>query len=87
MRLDKFLKVSRIVKRRTLSKEISEASRVKVNGRIAKPGLKLKVGDIIEITFGRTILKVRVNKLAEHVLKGDASELYEVIEEIEREEE
>lgn len=58
-----------------------------MNGRIAKPGLKLKVGDIIEITFGRTILKVRVKKLAEHVLKGDASELYEVIEEIEREEE
>lgn len=76
MRLDKFLKVSRIVKRRTLSKEISDASRVKVNGRVAKPGLKLKVGDIIEVTFGRTILKVRVKKLVEHVLKDDASELY-----------
>ena len=87
MRLDKFLKVSRIVKRRTLSKEISDASRVKVNGRVAKPGLKLKVGDIIEVTFGRTILKVRVKKLAEHVLKDDASELYEVIDESEREEE
>ncbi|MEE3307743.1 RNA-binding S4 domain-containing protein [Sharpea azabuensis] len=87
MRLDKFLKVSRIVKRRTLSKEISDASRVKVNGRVAKPGLKLKVGDIIEVTFGRTILKVRVKKLVEHVLKDDASELYEVIEESEREEE
>ena len=55
MRLDKFLKVSRIIKRRTLSKEMSEASRVKVNGKVAKPSTKLKIGDIIEIEFGRSI--------------------------------
>ena len=53
MRLDKFLKVSRIIKRRTLSKEISESSRVKVNGKVAKPSTRLKVGDEIEIEFGR----------------------------------
>ncbi|MEE0967565.1 MAG: RNA-binding S4 domain-containing protein [Bacilli bacterium] len=86
MRLDKFLKVSRIIKRRTLSKEISEASRVKVNGKVAKPATKLKIGDIIEIEFGRTILKVQVKELKEHVLKNDSSMLYDIIEEIKKEE-
>lgn len=86
MRLDKFLKVSRIIKRRTLSKEISEASRVKVNGKVAKPATKLKIGDIVEIEFGRTILKVQVKELKEHVLKNDSSMLYDIIEEIKKEE-
>jgi ribosomal 50S subunit-recycling heat shock protein len=63
MRLDKFLKVSRIIKRRTLSKEIAEAERVKVNGKMAKPSTKLKINDEIEIAFGRSILKVRVKEL------------------------
>lgn len=85
MRLDKFLKVSRIIKRRTVSKEISEASRVKVNGKVAKPATKLKIGDIIEIEFGRTILKVQVKELREHVLKNDSSMLYDIIEEIKKE--
>ena len=81
MRLDKFLKVSRIIKRRTLSKEISESSRVKVNDKIAKPSTKLKVGDLIEIEFGRSILVVKVKELREHVLKDDSSMLYEIVEE------
>ena len=81
MRLDKFLKVSRIIKRRTLSKEMSEASRVKVNGKVAKPSTKLKIGDIIEIEFGRSFLTVRVLELKEHVLKDDSSMLYEIIDE------
>lgn len=85
MRLDKFLKVSRIIKRRTLSKEISEANRVKVNGKVAKPSTRLKVGDIIEIEFGRSILKVKVKELREHVLKNDSSMLYEIIEEVKKE--
>jgi Ribosome-associated heat shock protein implicated in the recycling of the 50S subunit (S4 paralog) len=85
MRLDKFLKVSRIIKRRTLSKEISEANRVKVNDKIAKPSTRLKIGDIIEIEFGRSILKVRVKELREHVLKNDSSMLYEIIEEVKKE--
>ena len=76
MRLDKFLKVSRIIKRRTLSKEISESSRVKVNGKIAKPSTKLKIGDVIEVEFGRSILTVKVKELREHVLKDDSSMLY-----------
>ena len=61
MRLDKFLKVSRIIKRRTLSKEISESSRVKVNGKIAKPSTKLKVGDEIEIEFSCSINIFAIN--------------------------
>ena len=81
MRLDKFLKVSRIIKRRTLSKEISESSRVKVNGKVAKPSTKLKVGDEIEIGFGRSRLTVKVKELREHVLKEDSTMLYEIINE------
>lgn len=81
MRLDKFLKVSRIIKRRTVSKEISESSRVKVNGKVAKPSTQLKIGDEIEIEFGRSFLTVRVLELKEHVLKDDSSMLYEIIEE------
>ncbi len=86
MRLDKFLKVSRIIKRRTISKEISESSRVKVNGKIAKPSTKLKIGDEIEIEFGRSILTVKVKELKEHVLKDDSSMLYEIIDEKRKEE-
>ena len=86
MRLDKFLKVSRIIKRRTLSKEMSEASRVKVNGKVAKPSTKLKIGDIIEIEFGRSILVVKVNELRNHVLKDDSHMLYDIIEEKKKEE-
>ena len=86
MRLDKFLKVSRIIKRRTVSKEISESSRVKVNGKMAKPTTKLKIGDIIEIEFGRSILVVQVKDLKDHVLKDDSTMLYEIIEEKRKEE-
>ena len=86
MRLDKFLKVSRIIKRSTVSKEISESSRVKVNGKMAKPSTKLKIGDIIEIEFGRSILVVQVKDLKDHVLKDDSTMLYEIIEEKRKEE-
>lgn len=79
MRLDKYLKVSRIIKRRTLSKEISDSERVKVNGKVAKPGTKLKVDDIIEIAFGNNILTVRVKLLKDHVLKDESTMLYEII--------
>ena len=81
MRLDKFLKVSRIIKRRTLSKELSESSRVKVNGKIAKPSTQLKIGELIEIEFGKSILVVRVKELKEHVLKNDSGMLYDIVEE------
>ena len=79
MRLDKFLKNSRIIKRRTIAKEACEQERVEVNGRIAKPGVELKEGDIIKITFGNSILEVKAVRLLDNVKKEDAESMYEVI--------
>ena len=79
MRLDKYLKNSRIIKRRTVAKDACEQGRVEVNGKTAKPGLELKKGDEICITFGSNILKVRVVSMPETVRKDDAESLYEVI--------
>ena len=80
MRLDKFLKVSRIIKRRTVANNACDTEHVSVNGRQAKASYDVKEGDIIEITFGDKVLKIKVKNVKEHVLKSDASELYEVIE-------
>lgn len=79
MRLDKYLKLSRIIKRRTVAKEACEQGRVEVNGKIAKPGLEIKEGDIIKITFGTNILTARVLSTPDNVKKDDAQELYEII--------
>ena len=81
MRLDKFLKVSRIIKRRTLSKEIAESERVLVNDQVAKPSTRLKVGDLITVEFGTRRLVVKVLELREHVLKNDSNMLYEIVKE------
>ncbi len=80
MRLDKFLKNSRIIKRRTVAKEACEQGRVEVNGKVAKPGLELKEGDIIQITFGAGSLCVRVESMPDNVRKDDAQSMYTVIE-------
>ena len=80
MRLDKFLKVSRLIKRRTVANTVSEMGRVLVNGNQAKPAKQLKVGDIIEIAFGARTVKVRVTQVVETVKKDDAISLYTVIE-------
>ncbi|MBQ9272700.1 MAG: RNA-binding S4 domain-containing protein [Mogibacterium sp.] len=79
MRLDKYLKNSRIIKRRTVAKDACEQGRVEVNGKVAKPGLELKTGDVIQVTFGSNVLKVRVLSMPETVRKDDAGSLYEVI--------
>lgn len=79
MRLDKYLKNSRIIKRRTVAKDACEQGRVEVNGKIAKPGLELKIDDEITITFGSNILKVRVVSMPDNVRKDDAQSMYEVI--------
>lgn len=79
MRLDKYLKNSRIIKRRTVAKDACEMGRVTVNGKIAKPGLDLKIGDVIKITFGSKELEVRVLSMPESVRKDDAQDMYEVI--------
>ena len=79
MRVDKYLKVSRLIKRRTIANEACEQGRVTVNGKSAKPGTDVKVGDIIEIEFGDNTLKVEVLTVAEHVLKADAADMYKVL--------
>ena len=80
MRLDKYLKVTRIIKRRTVANEACDAAHVTVNGRPAKASYDVKVGDILEITFGQRTLKIRVVCVQEHVTKAGATELYEVVE-------
>ena len=80
MRIDKYLKVSRIIKRRTVANNACDSEHVKVNGRDAKASYDVKIGDIIEISFGEKTLRVRVKDVKEHTLKNDASELYEVID-------
>ena len=81
MRIDKYLKVARILKRRTVSKELAANQRVTINGKIAKPATEVKVGDVIEVTFGRRVIKIRVNEVKENVRKNDADLLYQVLEE------
>ena len=80
MRLDKFLKVSRILKRRTVAAEAAASGKVRVNGKEAKPGTKLKIGDEVEIRFGDETVKFRVLSLKETVKKDEVSSLYEIIE-------
>lgn len=80
MRLDKFLKVSRIIKRRTLSKEMAESERVYVNGKAAKPSHQLQLGDTIKVVFGKREIVVKVLQLKEHVLKDDSHLMYELLE-------
>lgn len=79
MRLDKYLKVSRIIKRRTVANDACDAAHVTVNGRPAKASYDVKEGDILEITFGERTLKVRVLSVKEYTAKADAAGLYEVI--------
>ena len=79
MRLDKYLKVSRLIKRRTVANDACDNARVVVNGRSAKASYDVKENDVIEISFGERTLKVRVLDVKEHTLKAYASYLYEVI--------
>lgn len=80
MRIDKFLKISRIIKRRTVANDACDNAHVSVNGRPAKASYDVKEGDVIEITFGERTLKVRVKDVKNVVAKADAASLYEVIE-------
>lgn len=82
MRLDKFLKVSRIIKRRTLAREVCDREQVLVNGRVAKAGTRLSVGDVVIINLGWRILKIKIKELRESVPAQQASELYEIIEDV-----
>ena len=79
MRIDKFLKVSRILKRRTVAQEAASAGKISVNGREVKPAYRVKVGDVVELTFATGTLKFRVKELKETVKKDEAASHYEVI--------
>ena len=80
MRLDKYLKVSRIIKRRTVANEACDAAHVSVNGRTVKASYDVKIGDVIEVTFGQRTLKVKVSDVREHVGKNEAATMYEIVE-------
>ncbi len=80
MRLDKYLKVSRIIKRRTVANDACDADHVTVNGRRAKASYDVKTGDVLEITFGEKTLKIEVLDVKESVGKADASSLYRVLD-------
>ena len=79
MRLDKFLKVSRLIKRRTVASEACSGGRVSINGKVAKSSSKVKEGDIIGISFGSGITRVRVVSINEHATKENARDMYEVV--------
>lgn len=79
MRLDKFLKVSRLIKRRTVANEACSSSHVSVNGKQAKPSKDVNVGDVVEITFGNKTLKFEILKTVEYSAKEKAEEMYRVI--------
>ena len=80
MRLDKYLKVSRIIKRRTVANDACDAAHISVNGRVAKASYDVKEGDVLEISFGQRTLKVKVTDVKEVVKKDDAVTLYDVLE-------
>lgn len=80
MRLDKYLKVTRLIKRRTIANEACDAGRVTANGKVARASYDVKEGDLIEISLGQKPLRVKVLKVIEHVGKDGAGELYTVID-------
>ncbi len=81
MRIDKFLKVSRILKRRSVAQEAASAGKVSVNGREVKPSYRVKAGDVVEIAFVSGVLRFRVKEIRETVKKDDAPSLYEILTE------
>ena len=81
MRLDKYLKVSRIIKRRTVAKEACDGGRVSINGKVAKAGAEVKEGDVMEIRFGNRVGRYEITDVREVVRKENAAEMYRVLEE------
>ena len=79
MRLDKYLKVARIIKRRTVANDACDASHVAVNGKPAKASYDVKLGDVIEVSFGSRVMRVRVLDVKDSTKKADAAQMYEVI--------
>ena len=81
MRLDKFLKISRIIKRRSVAKEVADKGRIQINGKVAKSSRDVKVGDTMRIQFGNKVLEVKGNELHESTKKEDAAKMYEIVSE------
>ncbi|MDM5231194.1 MULTISPECIES: RNA-binding S4 domain-containing protein [Lysinibacillus] len=81
MRLDKFLKVSRLIKRRTLAKEVADQGRITINGKVAKASSTVKAGDELAIRFGQKIVTARVDELRDTVKKEDAAKMFTILKE------
>ena len=81
MRLDKYLKVSRIIKRRTVAAQAADLGRIQINGKVAKPGAEVKPGDVLSIRFGDKLGRYEILDIRETVRKGDASAMFRVLEE------
>jgi ribosomal 50S subunit-recycling heat shock protein len=79
MRLDKFLKVSRLIKRRTLAKEVSDQGRIQINGKEAKASSTVKAGDVLTIRFGQRLVTARVDRIQETTRKEEAAEMYTIL--------
>lgn len=79
MRLDKYLKVSRLIKRRTVANEACDAGRVTVNGKAAKAGTVVKVGDVIEVQFGNGAVRAEITQITETTRKEEAKEMYKIL--------
>ena len=80
MRLDKYLKISRLIKRRTVANEACDAGRISVNGKVAKAGTQVKENDEIAVQYGDKIIRVKVLQVSEHVTKENAAYMYQIIE-------
>lgn len=80
MRLDKYLKIARLIKRRTVANEACDAGRVLVNGKVARASYDVKIGDVLEITLGERVLKAKVLSVTEYAKKEEASDLYQMLE-------
>ncbi len=81
MRIDKFLKVSRLIKRRTLAKEVADQGRITINGKVAKAGSAVKAGDELAIRFGQKVVTARVEDLRENVRKEEAMKMFTILKE------
>jgi ribosomal 50S subunit-recycling heat shock protein len=79
MRLDKYLKISRVIKRRTVANDACDAGRVSINGKTAKASAEVRVGDIVEIRFGNTLTKFEISSVKEAVRKEEASDMYRML--------
>ncbi len=80
MRIDKFLKVSRVIKRRTVAQEACDGGRIEINGKVAKPSKDVKVGDIVTVTFGNNQMSFEVLDISEHQTKQSAENMYRIVQ-------